>query len=171
MAAPTPAPTPGQQQLGDVGSVVGGSELVAPTMASPAIGEGVGTANIVDEEPFVLHGQNGILSGNNTHVPPANLEMDTADGAGHYTLVEDHIDRVCVGEGSPGIPSYNWIGAWHDGRQEITVELKELWDEISSSEGDLKLYERILLFCELPFTVLRKVRVVTVFSWKGRIMR
>ena len=87
--------------------------------------------------------------------PPVCDELETdREGGGNYTLVEDHIDRVCVGEGSLGIPSYNWSGAFYDGRQEITNELIELWNEIL----DLKLYERVLLYCELPFTVARKVR-------------
>jgi sodium/potassium/calcium exchanger 6 len=147
-----PSLTPMQhQQLGDalrppdMSSLASQSqtELVAPTLPSSAIGEGAaGTAEFVaNEQPFVLHGQNGILNGNNNaHAPPSStLEMDTDDGGGHYTLVEDHIDRVCVGEGSPGIPSYNWTGACHDGKQEILVELTEIWNEISSSEGELQL--------------------------------
>lgn len=167
-----PSPIPMQhQQLGDAlrppdmlsSASQSQTELVAPTMASSAIGEGApGTAEFVaTDQPFVLHGQNGILSGdNNTHAPPAStLEMDTDDGGGHYTLVEDHIDRVCVGEGSPGIPSYNWTGACHDGKQEILVELTEIWNEIFSSEGELQLYERFLLLCELPFTILRKITI------------
>lgn len=74
-------------------------------------------------------------------------------------MVEDHIDRVCVGHGSPGTPSYNWNGAWHDGKREISEELTELWQEISSSEGELKSYERFLLLSEFPYTILRKVSI------------
>jgi len=148
MAAPNPNPTQAQQTQ---------PELVAPTITMPSVTENV----IANDDPIVLHGQNGILSGNNnTHTPPPNsLEMDTDDGGGHYTLVEDHIDRVCVGEGSTGTPSYNWTGAWHDGKQEISAELIVLWEEIFSSEGELKVYERILLLCEFPFTVLRKATI------------
>jgi len=74
-------------------------------------------------------------------------------------LVEDHIDRVFVGEGSLGIPSYSWSGALQDGRQEVMNELIEVWGEISNREGDLKMYERVLLFFELPFTVMRKATI------------
>jgi len=175
MADPNPSSTPLQQHQLD-GGVSGAhgmlaststpqsqTELVPPTLPSSAIGEfGAGTSHIVaDDEPFVLRGQNGILSGNNnTHASPSSaLEMDTADSGGHYTLVEDHIDRVCVGEGSPGMPSYNWMGAYQDGKQEIFDELAHLWDEISSSEGELQLYERFLLLCECPFTVVRKATI------------
>lgn len=138
------------------------TELVASTVPLSAIHERTaGLADIVaDDEPFALRGQNGILSGNNTHSsPPSNLELDADDGGGHYTLVENGIDRVCVGEGSQSVPSYNWRGAFYDGKQEIVVELTELWNEIASNEGDLQLYERLLLLCELPFTVLRKATI------------
>jgi len=87
------------------------------------------------------------------------LEVEGDDGGGHYTLVEDHIDRVCVGDGSPGTPSLNWVGAYHDGKQEILEDLKRLWNEIFLNEGDLQLYERFLLLCELPFTVVRKATI------------
>jgi len=169
IAATNPSPTNMEQQqisndmsggLESLSASQPQTELVAPALQSPVISETPSGANyVVDEEPFVLRGQNGILSDNNiTHAPPSSiLEVDTADGGGHYTLVEDHVDRVCVGEGSPGIPSYNWTGAFHDGKQEILVELEKLWNEISSNDGNLQLYERFLLLCELPFTVLRKV--------------
>ena len=170
-AAPNTIQTEMQQQQPDQ-SVVGGSEIAGspspsqqeietPRIASPTTSErAAGTSPLIaDDEPFPLHGQNGILSGNsNAHVvPSSNLEMTTDDGGGHYTLVEDHIDRVCVGEGSPGMPSYNWTGACQDGKQEISLELAALWNEISSGEGELKPYERFFLLCELPFTLLRKV--------------
>lgn len=172
-ASPNPSPAHmEQQQLGcgvsEAPGTLGSSsqpqtELVAPTLPSSATSEGAPSiADAVNnDQPFVLHGQFGILSNNNnSHAPPpSTLEMDTSDGGGHYTLVEDHIDRVCVGEGSSGVPSYNWTGACHDGKQEILEELTELWSEISSSEGELQLYERLLLLCELPFTVLRKATI------------
>ena len=164
------APTQ-QQQLGDgthapPDASSDSQTSQVPRLPSSAIGDGSsGSAGTVAEDgPFVLHGQNGILSGSNhAHaVPSSTLEMDTSDGGGHYTLVEDHIDRVCVGEGSPGTPSYNWTGAYHDGKQEILADLTELCNEISSSEGELKKHERLLLLCEFPFTLLRKVRLILI---------
>lgn len=125
---------------------------VTPT---PLTGEGG-----LDEGPFVLRGQNGILNDNNhTRSPPRTLEMDTDDAGGHYTLVEDQLDRVCIAEGSLGVPSYNWTGAFHDGKQEILADVTEMWNEISSTEGELKTYERFLLLLEFPFTLLRKATI------------
>lgn len=132
-----------------------GSASVSQLETVPsAIADAAGATN--NEEPIILHGQNGILTRDNrVHVPTSSMELETdGDAGGNYTLVEDHIDRVCVGEGSLGTPSYNWSGALYDGRQEITNELIESWNEIL----DLKLYERVLLYCELPFTLARKVR-------------
>lgn len=134
------------------------AEFVVP--AQSTIGEESADAADIfaDEEPFVLRGQNGILSDNNNiNIPPtSNLEVETDDDGGAYTLVEDHIDRVCVGEGSSGTSSLNWTGAYHDGKQEILKDLTGLWNEIFLNQGDLQLYERFLLLCELPFTIIRK---------------
>jgi hypothetical protein len=145
----TMTPAAAQQEVGSA------SVSQLETVPS-AIGDAASATNNADEEPIILHGQNGILTRDNrVHAPTSSMELETdREGGGNYTLVEDHIDRVCVGEGSLGIPSYNWSGAFYDGRQEITNELIELWNEIL----DLKLYERVLLYCELPFTVARKVR-------------
>eukprot|EP00535_Pseudo-nitzschia_heimii_P007970 CAMPEP_0197177934 /NCGR_PEP_ID=MMETSP1423-20130617/3359_1 /TAXON_ID=476441 /ORGANISM="Pseudo-nitzschia heimii, Strain UNC1101" /LENGTH=647 /DNA_ID=CAMNT_0042627559 /DNA_START=155 /DNA_END=2095 /DNA_ORIENTATION=- len=128
------------------------ADFGTPTPPTPAIGNRAvdGGELVADEEPFVVRSQ---------REPSSNLELDTDDGGGNYMLVEDHIDRVCVGEGSPGAPAYNWIGAYHDGKQEILVEMTGLWNEISSNEGDLKLYERFFLLCELPFTLSRKTTI------------
>ena len=133
---------------------VGPASVSQLETAPSAIADAAGATN--NEEPIILHGQNGILTRDNrVHVPTSSMELETdGDAGGNYTLVEDHIDRVCVGEGSLGTPSYNWSGALYDGRQEITNELIESWNEIL----DLKLYERVLLYCELPFTLARKVR-------------
>jgi solute carrier family 24 (sodium/potassium/calcium exchanger), member 6 len=132
------------------------------------------------DEPIVLHGQHGILHGDG-QVPPSfvdstpsmthngstvshnafdqNLEVDGANAGGTYTLVEDHMDHFCVGEGSPGIQSHNWCGAWQDAKQEVKTAILALWEDIAFN-GDLKTYEKFLLVCEFPFTLLRKVTIV-----------
>jgi sodium/potassium/calcium exchanger 6 len=98
--------------------------------------------------------------------------METGTGGGVYSLVEDHMDNLCVGnsasstlvgpDGIPassiGIPSSNWRGAWHDGKQEVKESLTKLWDDIAY-DGDLKMHDRVLMLCELPFTVLRKASI------------
>jgi len=138
---------------------LGPTQVTQSEMLTPTADDVASATDNFDEEPIILHGQKGILSGDG-HVVTSNLEMETAeDDLGDYTLVEDHIDRVCVGEGSLGIPPHSWSGALQNGRQEVTNELIELWGEISNKEGDLKIYERVLLFFELPFTVLRKATI------------
>jgi sodium/potassium/calcium exchanger 6 len=141
------------------------------------VGSASFAASLVDE-PIILHGQHGILHGDG-QVPLSSVDstpvqrttnlagssdhagagwnIETAAEAG-YTLVEDHINQACVGEGSLGIISHNWIGAWHDGKQEIKASVEELWEDIAFN-GDLRFYEKFLLLCEFPFTLLRKVRV------------
>ena len=138
------------------------AEANATMTTSTSVSESHIDPNVADEEPVILHGNNGILSG-----ASINLEMERiGDVGGNYTLVEDHMDRVCVGEDSSTIPSYNWIEAIHNGKQDVMNEVQELWEEIIKPEYDddddddhegLKIYERMLLFLEFPFTLLRKV--------------
>jgi len=134
------------------------------------------------DEPIVLHGQHGILHGDG-QVPPSSFDSTPAptqtassntrssvssreirwnpeDGAtgGAYTLVEDHIDQVCIGEGSVGVAAPTWKAAWDDGKQEVKASIENLWEDIAFN-GDLKLYEKVLLLCEFPFTLFRKASI------------
>jgi sodium/potassium/calcium exchanger 6 len=68
----------------------------------------------------------------------------------------DAIDRMCIQEGSAGLPAYNWMGAIYDSRQELAGHLKECWREIIEDEESGRV-EKFLLICEFPVTLLRKV--------------
>ncbi|KAG7353933.1 sodium/calcium exchanger protein [Nitzschia inconspicua] len=139
------------------------------------LGMGASGTTTVDV-PIRLHGQHGILHGDGL-VPQSSVdstpalmhtgsrnspfnstvEMENA-GGGEYRLVEDHIDQLCVGDGSIGIPSHNWKGACEDCKQEIQSAIEALWEDIAFN-GDLKAYEKFLLLCEFPFTLLRKASI------------
>jgi hypothetical protein len=140
------------------------------------------------DEPIILHGSHGILHGDG-RVPISSIDSlpsrtapsgggsggdgvwntttENGGAGGSYTLVEDHIDQMCIGEGSSGVSAHNWKGAWHDGKKEVKDSVEELWEDIAFN-GDLKLYEKFVLVCELPFTLLRKVRmnlsIVKIFN-------
>jgi Sodium/calcium exchanger protein len=147
-------------------ATIDGLDMPQPRLA------GSGSATV--DEPIRLHGQHGILHGDgqvplssvdstpapthpaSSHPAPSQSPEDGGAGGGAYTLVEDHMDQICVGGGSPGIQSHNWKGAWEDGKQEVKSALDTLWEDIAFN-GDLKAYEKFLLVCEFPFTLLRKV--------------
>jgi len=98
--------------------------------------------------------------------------MESGTGGGVYSLVEDHMDNLCVGNGassgligpdgaptsSIGIPASNWSGAWHDGKGEVKASFTQLWDDIAY-DGDLKIHDRLLMLCELPFTIFRTATI------------
>jgi Ca2+/Na+ antiporter len=107
------------------------------------------------DAPIILHGQHGILHGDGQGHSVAEQPTDT-DGGGTYALVEDHMDQICAGDGSPGISASNWTGGWHDGQQEIRAQLYLMWEDVWYN-GDLHPAEKFLMVFELPFTFLRKV--------------
>ena len=77
-----------------------------------------------------------------------------------YRVMEDldAIERICIKEGSGGRPAYNWIGAFHDSKQELLEHFRECWRDIVDDEDSNRL-EIFLLVCEFPITVFRKVCV------------
>ena len=70
----------------------------------------------------------------------------------------DAIDRICIQEGSGGIPAYNWLGAFHDSKQELFVHFNECCRDIVDCEESGGL-EKFLLVFEFPVTVCRKFTI------------
>lgn len=120
-------------------------------------GWGIDSDQLEQDRPIVLHGANGVLHRDGNHQTHPDAPSDP-DGSGEYALVEDHIDRVCVSEGSPGFSAHNWIGAWHDGKQDLMRHATEVWQDVANNE-DLNKAEKFLMFLEFPFTIARKVRI------------
>jgi solute carrier family 24 (sodium/potassium/calcium exchanger), member 6 len=114
-------------------------------------GWGIESEDIISERPFVLHGANGVLTGDPRHRPEGN-EISL----GNYAILEDGIDRICVEPG--GISAYNWRGAWKDGLYELEMELYDSWRDLINDD-DLPKWEKFLLLCEFPFTILRRMSV------------
>lgn len=82
------------------------------------------------------------------------------NGQSSYRIMEDMdiVDRLCIQEGSVGYPAYSWIGAWHDGRQELLSHFLDYWRDFMDDEESSRL-EKCLMVLEYPVTVARKVRV------------
>jgi sodium/potassium/calcium exchanger 6 len=60
--------------------------------------------------------------------------------------------------GSMGFPASNWKVAWIDGVQELTVDMRNLWNEIFEDEENMP-WDKLLLIFEYPFMVIRKLTV------------
>ena len=140
-----------------------------------------------EQHPGFVGGTDGAAVGDSTAIPPDAANggpvpepqsagwtglMETGTSGGVYSLIEDHMDNLCVGNGasggligpdgaptsSIGIPSSNWSGAWHDGKGEVIASFTQLWDDIAY-DGDLKMHDRLLMLCELPFTIFRTASI------------
>jgi sodium/potassium/calcium exchanger 6 len=123
-------------------------------------GWGIDSDQLEQDRPIILHGQHGILHGDGQS--PA---MPSEDNAGMYSLVEENVDRLCVQGGTLGFSASNWSGAWHDGKQDLTTHANEVWRDIFYN-ADVTIATKIVLVCELPFTVIRKVCISSIVRVK-----
>eukprot|EP00970_Alexandrium_tamarense_P010373 scaffold2106_cov127-Alexandrium_tamarense.AAC.2 len=113
------------------------------------------------DRPVVLHSADGILTKHHHH------HRQHADGENEdrfhspYSVMEDMdlVDRMCLQDGSLGLPAYNWSGAFQDFKHELMVHFRECWRDILHDEESNRL-EKFLLVCEYPMTVLRKLTIV-----------
>jgi len=110
------------------------------------------------DRPIVLHGADGLLSRHHArhHPKPDGHVENEFQSAYHVMEDRDLLDRMCLREGSLGFPTHNWIGAWHDGRQELVAHFREHWSDIVD-DPDSSGFEKFLLICEYPMTIARKV--------------
>mmetsp|Transcript_26937 Transcript_26937/g.60923 ORF Transcript_26937/g.60923 Transcript_26937/m.60923 type:complete len:786 (+) Transcript_26937:243-2600(+) len=113
------------------------------------------------DRPVLLRGADGILA-KHQHTRNINDENsgDVEFHSSPYHVMEDLdlVDRVCIESGSRGHSAHNWWGAWHDGKQELAVHFQEYWADIVDDEESTRL-EKILLICEFPLTIGRKLTV------------
>ena len=114
-------------------------------------GWGIESDNVINDRPIVLHGANGILSGDPQHRPEGQ-----EPSVGNYAMLEDGMDHICAEPG--GFSAHNWRGAFHDGLYEFQMELHDKWKELVEDE-DAPMWEKGLLMCEFPFTILRQLSV------------
>lgn len=110
------------------------------------------------DRPIVLRGANGIL----TRQPHHNTAEDGTSNEGNfdspYRIMEDLdiVENVCISKGSTGFAAHNWSGALHDVKQELFVHFRDCWMDILNDD-DISRLEKLLLICEFPMTVCRKV--------------
>lgn len=143
-------------------------ELEFDTAASQHRPDGWGVESNIEgnrawDRPIVLRGADGILTRHPHHHHHPQAEMDNNepdDFQSPYMVMEDMdlVERACVQEGSSGLPAYNWLGAWHDGKQELAVHFREYWKDIVLDDESSSL-EKCLQICEYPMTLARKLTI------------
>lgn len=122
-------------------------------------GWGIESEDILHERPVVLHGSHGLLTeGSVPHNYQQGRHVDSAEDqetTPYTAMLESSTDNICVSDGS--FSATNWRGAWHDARQELNFEIRASWEEIFEEENNL--FDKILMVCEYPFVVARKLTV------------
>mmetsp|Transcript_14483 Transcript_14483/g.29268 ORF Transcript_14483/g.29268 Transcript_14483/m.29268 type:complete len:654 (-) Transcript_14483:396-2357(-) len=134
-----------------------------------AEGWGVDGISSETERPIKLHGKDGLL---NRHASAqsvvgtaaeTNLQMSTSGGGDEhhidspYRIMDGGMDEICT-DGTGGFGAHSWMGAWHDGKEELRVHWREMYEDIFHNEDNSWL-DKFLLAAELPFTIMRKSTV------------
>lgn len=113
------------------------------------------------DRPIVLRGPNGLLSRQQQHhhqTPDRGTNNDDNFDS-PYRIMEDlemDVENVCISSGSTGFAAHNWVGAIHDGKQELIAHFRACWVDILDDD-DSSRFEKFLLICEFPITICRKV--------------
>jgi hypothetical protein len=87
---------------------------------------------------------------------PYHFMMEAEDNIDADSAIGRYLRILCIKKGSFGYPAHNWMGAFHDGRQELMEHFRECWIDIMDDEESNRL-ERCLLVLEFPMTLFRKV--------------
>ena len=149
-----------------------------PQHAAEGWGAGVGVDGTSSERERLpkLHGRDGLLSRHSEgpaaamtdgehHLQMAAMAGGT-DGGDPAPTYADSPYRIMEGVGGVGsddgtsesFGAHSWTGAWYDGREELRVHWREVYDDIFTNE-DNGILDKFLLAVELPFTLLRKLTV------------
>jgi len=116
----------------------------------PGWGTGVEGDDLAADRPITLRGCDGLLQTGSSH------GNEQADQDGYTSL--DVVDQACVDPGSLGLPASGWAEALSLNKEDIIKHTTNMWDDIVWN-GDLSILSKLLLLCELPFMLLRKVTI------------
>lgn len=134
-----------------------------------AEGWGVDGVSSETERPIKLHGKDGLLNRHGSAQSVVGTAAETrlqmsASGGGDdhhidspYRMMDGGMDEICA-DGTGGFGAHSWTGAWHDGKEELRVHWREVYDDIFHNEENSWL-DKFLLTAELPFTIMRKCSV------------
>ncbi|KAL7449503.1 hypothetical protein ACHAWC_001559, partial [Mediolabrus comicus] len=114
------------------------------------------------DRPIVLRGPNGLLSRQPQHHQTPDRGTNNDDNFDSpYRIMEDlemDVENICISSGSTGFAAHNWVGAIHDGKQELIAHFRACWVDILDDD-DSSRFEKFLLICEFPITICRKLTV------------
>ncbi|GKY94852.1 hypothetical protein MPSEU_000450100 [Mayamaea pseudoterrestris] len=106
------------------------------------------------DQPVMLHGTHGILAGTHTSTMRHANGAQATDG---YSMLEDAIDRACVGPGGAR-KAGSWSDAFAGCKEDLRQHAETVWEDIVWN-GEVNVVDKFLLLCELPITTLRKMTV------------
>ena len=130
------------------------------------------------EDPIVFHGPDGILDRHDHshaghHAHHAHQRRRRSSDGGFVSLVETRplngIDEEEAENSDSGVMSFADAydaSTWQSALKRGVWELREYWDDMIDDIfycADRKTSDKILLTCELPFTVLRKVSFNNIY--------
>jgi len=119
------------------------------------------------DRPIVLRGPNGLLSRQPQHHQTPDRGTNNDDNFDSpYRIMEDlemDVENVCISSGSTGFAAHNWVGAIHDGKQELIAHFRACWVDILDDD-DSSRFEKFLLICEFPITICRKVSFMALIA-------
>jgi sodium/potassium/calcium exchanger 6 len=107
-----------------------------------------------------LHGTKGILNKRGSKDDQDDTNLGSNDPISTYTALMEGVDNMCTVEGSLiSAMGTSWSQSCNHAKDEFKMHFADYVDDIKENEEN-NMFDRFFLFCELPFTVMRKVRVV-----------
>lgn len=107
-----------------------------------------------------LHGTKGILNKRGSRDDQEDANLATNDPISTYTALMEGVDNMCTVEGSlVSAMGTSWSQSFSHAKDEFKMHFADYINDIKENEEN-NLFDRFFLFCELPFTIMRKVRVV-----------
>lgn len=104
-----------------------------------------------------LHGATGLL--NKRSVSSAHDETDQSNHGPSttYTVLMESVENMCTLEGSlVSSMGISWSQSISLAREELQMHFADFIEDLKEND-EYNVFDRFFLFCELPFTILRKV--------------
>jgi solute carrier family 24 (sodium/potassium/calcium exchanger), member 6 len=111
-----------------------------------------------------LHGAKGILNKRGSKDEQEDANLSTNDPISTYTALMEGVDNICTVEGSLfSAMGTSWAQSFTHAKDEFKMHFANYIDDIKENEEN-NIFDRFFLFCELPFTIMRKVRIHFEYS-------
>jgi sodium/potassium/calcium exchanger 6 len=106
-----------------------------------------------------LHGTKGILNKRGSRDDQEDANLATNDPISTYTALMEGVDNMCTVEGSlVSAMGTSWSQSFSHAKDEFKMHFADYINDIKENEEN-NLFDRFFLFCELPFTIMRKLSI------------